>query len=212
MNLASDAEEIVLNNLIDLTLLAQAAREAGYFVDDATLQARIDQLGAQAVADWAAAQGYTDADFRRELAREITAAWMRDKITAEIPASADQAHARQILLYNSSDADQVLAQIRSGADFANLAAAYDPVMAGELGWFPRGYLTETALEDAAFALQPGEYSSVIQTRLGYHILQVIERDPQRPLSPDARLVLQEKVLHDWLAERRSQSQIQIIIP
>jgi parvulin-like peptidyl-prolyl isomerase len=116
------------------------------------------------------------------------------------------------LLYNEEEANQVLDQLRAGTNFATLAAEYDPVASGDLGWFPSGYLTEPALDQAAFALQAGQYSEVIKTRLGYHILQVIERDPKRLLEPDARQALQEQALGQWLVEQRSQSQIEIYLP
>jgi parvulin-like peptidyl-prolyl isomerase len=216
-NLATDGKKRVLDDLIDQVLLAQAAQKAGFVVDDALLQARLDRLtaqvgGAMALANWIAKHGYTDQEFRQAIARAIAAAWMRDQITAAVPGMAEQVHARQILLYNSDQANQVFTQLQSGVDFASLAAKFDPLRAGDLGWFPRGYLTEPALEETAFTLQPGQYSSVIKTRMGYHILQVIERDTQRPLTPDARLVLQTQALHQWLAERRRQSDIQIMLP
>ena len=72
----------------------------------------------------------------------------------------------------------------------------------------RGYLLHPELE-TVFDLQPGEISSVIQTEVGFHILQVIERDPQRALDPQALMQLQEQALVNYLAERRSQSQIEI---
>jgi peptidyl-prolyl cis-trans isomerase C len=72
---------------------------------------------------------------------------------------------------------------------------------------PRGYLLEPDLEEAAFSLEPGQYSDVIATEVGYHILLVLERDPQHPLSPDAYLVMQEKALQDWLAQKRAESEI-----
>ena len=50
-----------------------------------------------------------------------------------------------------------------GRILLSLAAEYDPVAEGELGWFPRGYLFDKELEDAAFGLQAGEYSQVIET-------------------------------------------------
>jgi peptidyl-prolyl cis-trans isomerase C len=81
------------------------------------------------------------------------------------------------------------------------------VTKGELGWFPRGYLLEPSLEEAAFVLQPGQYSDVIQTQAGYHILYLEERDPARPLSPDALLTLQERAVQDWLAKRKTESKI-----
>ena len=142
----------------------------------------------------------------------MAAAWMRDQITGAVPWVADQVHARQILLYNSSDANDILSRLNSGEDFTTLAFQYDPATGGDLGWFPKGYLTEPALETAAFSLDPGKYSDVIQTPLGYHILLVIERDAQHPLTSDARMNLQEKALSNWLAARRAQSDIQILAP
>ena len=217
-NLATDeASAWVLDSLIDSLLLAQAAGETGFVLDNASVQKRIDalvaQLGSsQALADWIAAHGYTETGFRQALGREIAAAWMRDQIAAGVPESADQAHARQILLYNLEQAEQVLDALQSGQDFAALAYEYDPVTGGDLGWFPRGTLFSSAVEEAAFSLEPGQYSAVIETPLGFHIVQLVERDPQHPLSPDARQVLQLQALNTWLTQRRSQSDIQVLLP
>lgn len=215
--LATADEQRVLNELIDQLLLAQGAAEAGYLADEKALQERIDGLaaqlgGEQSLIDWMASNGYDEASFRQSLARSLAAAWMRDKIIAGVPEAAEQVHARQILLYNSEEADRVLAQLRSGTDFADLAAEYDPSAGGDLGWFPRGYLLDPKLDEAAFSLQPGEFSQVIQTAVGYHILQVVERDPNHPLEYEARQALQRRALAEWLAERRSQSQIQVVVP
>lgn len=76
-----------------------------------------------------------------------------------------------------------LAQLRErvlkGEKFAMLAALYseDPGSAnkgGELGFFTRGEMV-SEFESAAFALQPGEVSPIIETQLGFHIIQLIER-------------------------------------
>jgi peptidyl-prolyl cis-trans isomerase C len=216
-DLSSEASQLVLNDLISLVLLAQEASAQGFVQDEAAIQARWDQLanqvgGAQALEGWMTNNGYTTESFRKALTRSLAATWMRDQILAAAPATAEQTHARQILLYNSTQANEAFAQLQSGYDFITLAKKYDPVTGGELGWFPRGYLTENALEEAAFSLAPGQYSPVIQTPLGYHILFVIERDPSRLLEPNARLILQEKALSDWLQQRRAQSEIQIILP
>jgi len=215
--LATDDEQRVLNDLIDQLLLAQGAAQAGYLADDKAVQERIDRLatrlgGEQALIDWMATNGYDETSFRQSLARSMAAAWMRDQIAAGVPQAVEQVHARQILLYNSEGADGVLAQLRSGTDFADLAAQYDPSAGGDLGWFPKGYLLDPKLDEVAFSLQPGEFSQVIQTAAGYHILQVIEREPGYPLEPEARLVLQRRALVDWLAGRRSQSQIRVLVP
>ena len=108
---------------------------------------------------------------------------------------------------NEDAARQVAEQLDAGARFADLAVLYDPNTGGELGWFPRGYLLEPELEEAAFSLEPGQFSDVIQTEVGYHILLVVERDPQHQLSPDAYLVMQENALQSWLAQKRAESDI-----
>jgi len=216
-NPSDEATQVVLNDLIGQVLLAQSAYAQGFVLDATALQARLDQLasqmgGNQALEGWMTDNGYTPDSFRKALARSLAAAWMRDQIGSAVPETADQTHARQILLYNSNQANEVFAQLKSGQDFTKLAKMYDPVTGGELGWFPRGYLTEKTLEDAAFGQAPGQYSQVIQTPLGFHILMVIERDSSRPLEPNARLTLQEQALSEWLQQRRAQSEIQIYLP
>ena len=215
-NLATNFKKLVLDELIDQVLLAQEASRAGFVVDEAMLQSRIDQLvaqlgSAQALTDWMSAHGYNESDFRQSLQRAIAAAWMRDQIAATVPEAVEQIHARQILLYNVDQANQVLEQLKAGGDFETLAYQFDPVSGGDLSWFPRGYLLEPALEEAVFQLQPGGHTGVIQTQLGFHILQVIERQPQRPLPLNVRLILQVKVVRNWLDTQRSQSQIEIFV-
>ena len=210
-------EAIVLNDLIDQVLLAQAARQAEFSVSEAELQQRLDQLaenigGEQALQDWITAQGYSPESFAKTLVRSIEAAWMRDQVIVGVAETAEQVKARQILLYNADQARQVQVQLQNGKDFATLAAEYDPVTSGDLGWFPRGYLTDPQLEEASFALQPGEFSQIVETPLGFLFVQVIERDPKRPLDPDARRVWQIKALQDWLEAYRGQSNIEILIP
>ena len=216
--LATDAQQAVLDELVNQALLAQGARESGFVLDEAALQARWEALaaqldGEQTLSDWAAAHGFSEPDLRIALQRAAEAAWMRDQIMAGVGEVAEQAHARQILLYNSSDAELVYSWLQSGLDFAGLAADYDPATGGDLGWFPRGYLTEAAaLDEAIFALEPGQYTAVIETGLGFHIIQLIEMDEQHPLSPQARRMLQIQALQDWLAARRSQGNIQVMLP
>jgi peptidyl-prolyl cis-trans isomerase C len=213
----ANAQQQVLDELVDQALLAQAAYQAEYRVDDALLQARIDQLaaqlgGSQALNDWINANGYTEETFRWTLRRSIASAWMRDQIINAVPTVAEQIHARQILLYNFDEANNVLLQIRNGAKFVDLAFQYDPATGGDLGWFPRGYLTFPEIENSVFGLRADEVSDVVQSPLGYHIIQVIAIDAQRPLEANMRLVLQEKTLLNWVAEQRSQAHIEIRLP
>lgn len=203
-----DASTAVLEDMVAQVLLAQAARASGFELTPEALDARIQKLekdvgGPAKLAEWQSSHGYNDLTFRTALKRAAEAAHMRDKIVAAVPLSAEQVHVQQILLYNESDATRISNQLKGGVAFEALAAAVDPNTRGELSWFPRGYLLEPAIEEAAFSMQVGDVSEVIHTDVGYHIIKLLGREEDRPLSPDAYLALQEVALKDWVAEQRA---------
>ncbi|MBI3684101.1 MAG: peptidylprolyl isomerase [Acidobacteria bacterium] len=80
-------------------------------------------------------------------------------------------------------AEDLLKQIRGGADFAGLAKknSDDTVSAakgGDLDWVARGQ-TVKAFEDAAFSLKPKQISDLVKTEFGYHIIQTMEKEEAR---------------------------------
>jgi peptidyl-prolyl cis-trans isomerase C len=79
-------------------------------------------------------------------------------------------------------AEEVLAKLRAGGDFAALAKEFsadtgNKDKGGDLGWFGRGMMVKP-FEEAAFALKPGELSGVVETQFGYHIIKLDERRMQ----------------------------------
>lgn len=212
-----DQRQRVLDALINEALLAQYAAAQGISFSAEDVQARLDKVtadsgGAEALSTWQAKNGYTPESFKAALGRAMLAAAGRDAIIAQVPETAEQVHARQILVLNADTANVILKALNAGSDFTTQAYVYDPLAGGDLSWFPRGYLTQPDVEAAAFALQPGEISAVIPTSFGYHILMVMERDPARKLSPDARRALQHTALQAWLDEHRASSTIEILVP
>lgn len=204
--------QAVLDELVDQALLAQAAYASGFTMDDAALEARIAALGdAQALAEWQSQHGYNAQSFRIALRRQAAAAFQRDQIAASVPDAVEQVHARQILVFDQTLAERLHTRLEGGADFATVVRQIDPT-GGELGWFPKGYLTQPEIEAAAFALQPGQYSEVIQTSIGFHIIQTIARNAQQPVSADVRRFLQNQALRAWLAEQRLRSEIEVLLP
>lgn len=215
---AAIASQEVIDELVNQTLLAQSAAAQGYAVDDVGLQTEIDTLtesagGMEAFQAWLAANYFNEESFRNALKRNMAASWMKDKIAADVPTSTEQVHARQILVSSQSEAEALQRQLQAGtATFETLAFQYDDLTGGELGWFPRGYLLVQEIEDAAFSLEAGSFSNVISSSYGYHLIEVIEKDPAHGLSPDALLFMQHQAFEGWLEQQRGQSSIEITIP
>jgi peptidyl-prolyl cis-trans isomerase D len=106
----------------------------------------------------------------------------------------ERAKVRHILLMTQgkSDAEKkaaltkaqdLLKQIKGGADFADLAKknSQDPGSAqngGDLGFIVRGQ-TVPPFEKFVFSAKPKELSDIITTEYGYHIIQVLEKEPAR---------------------------------
>ncbi|MDB5850683.1 MAG: peptidylprolyl isomerase [Rhodoferax sp.] len=97
----------------------------------------------------------------------------------------DQIRIRHILVDSKepgarTKAEGLLAQLRSGADFVELAKANSidqgtASKGGDLGFFARGRMLPE-FESAAFAMvKPGEFSPIVETKFGFHILQLEEK-------------------------------------
>ncbi len=78
---------------------------------------------------------------------------------------------------------KILDQLKAGADFAELAKTYseDPGSAangGDLGYVKRGDFVKS-FEEVAFKLQPGQISGIVETKFGYHIIQMMDRKGEK---------------------------------
>jgi parvulin-like peptidyl-prolyl isomerase len=92
--------------------------------------------------------------------------------------------ARHILLRNRKEAELVLAKLRKGGNFSQLAKEYsiDLPMAlegGSMGTIEKGK-TLPELEKVLFTLKVGEVSEIVETRFGFHIITVDETIPPVP--------------------------------
>jgi parvulin-like peptidyl-prolyl isomerase len=124
------------------------------------------------------------------------------QMPTEIPTTAEHVHARHILVATQAEAEAILTQLRDGADFDTLAQTFSLDVStrdrgGDLGFFPRGLLLTPELEEAAFALEPGQISDVVFSELlGYHIVQVLERD-ERAVDEQAVDVIRANHIRRW---------------
>ena len=72
-------------------------------------------------------------------------------------------------------------KLQEGGDFAALAKEFSEgpsnVKGGDLGYFRRGQMVKP-FEEAAFALEPGKVSGIIETNFGYHLIKTIDKKPE----------------------------------
>ncbi len=132
----------------------------------------------------------SESDYRRLVAEPTLARQMVNAhFLQELGHSAEQVHARPILVGTQELADALYAQLQEDPEmFETLAqeSSVDTSTApngGDLGWFPRGIMVGP-FEEVAFALQAGDISEPVQTEFGWHIIQVIERDDDRALTDE----------------------------
>ncbi|MGB4600065.1 MAG: peptidylprolyl isomerase [Trichlorobacter sp.] len=103
-------------------------------------------------------------------------------ITVDSKASADDKQKAR------AKADELLKQVKAGADFAKLAkdnsGCPSNKQGGDLGYFSKGQMVKP-FEDAAWAMKPGEVSGVVETQFGYHIIKVTEKRAKDKMPFDA---------------------------
>ncbi|MHB8834685.1 MAG: peptidylprolyl isomerase [Candidatus Methylomirabilia bacterium] len=133
--------------------------------------------------------------------------------------SPEQAHARHILVAVDEKADEktrqaakakaddLLTQLKGGADFGELAKKSSDCpsapQGGDLGLFGHGQMVPE-FDAAVFALKPGELSSVVTTKFGYHVIKLEEKK-------DAGLVPEGEVaprIREYLTSQKTLSAVE----
>jgi len=107
---------------------------------------------------------------------------LHEKVRARhILISTEPADSEPLRVQKRLEICRIRAEIENGGDFGVLAGRHSgcPTRAqgGDLGPFERGRMARP-FEEAAFSLQPGEVSGVVETQFGYHLIQVT--DHQEP--------------------------------
>jgi foldase protein PrsA len=217
----------ILEQLISERLIAQEAAKLGIEVTDAEVQQEIDRLieenyyGMKEYYEQALAQyGITEELLKDNIRTDLQlSAIVRSKIEVSeaeveeyfrenqddfnIPEEIDVRH---ILVETEKEAEEVLALLRAGEDFAELAKEHsqDPGSAdkgGALGFNGRGSFVKE-FEDAAFALPVGEYSEPVKTEHGYHIIEVLERKEAKEVEfADVKEQVKEALIEEKVRER-----------
>lgn len=114
-------------------------------------------------------------------------------------------------------------EILNGLDFAAAARMYsegpDAAEGGLIGWVSRGDLV-LALEEAAYALNPGELSPVIETEFGFHLLKADAREEagqasyeesRAEIEPILRARYADERYRQWMDELRKRGRVRILL-
>jgi peptidyl-prolyl cis-trans isomerase C len=148
----------------------------------------------------------------------------------------EQVRARHILLETKPDAaPETLAKnreqlaslsekVENGEDFGKLAKEHSDCPSssqnGDLGFFGKGQMVKE-FEEAAFALEPGEVSEIVQTQFGLHLIQTVEKQPESivPLAEiKDRLIVHlkqekgKKAAAEHLSQLKKKADIERMIP
>src|SRR5918996_780082 len=140
-----------------------------------------------------------------------------DALAATVGQSAPQVHAAHILLPTREEAEAARARVSEGGeDFAAVARELSTdesttANGGDLGWFTREEMVAPFAE-AAFALEPGAISEPVETEFGWHLIHVIEQDPDRPLTDLQINRLQQAAEERWLEEQRAGLTVNSTLP
>jgi peptidyl-prolyl cis-trans isomerase C len=206
--------------------MSQLAEEYGY-TDEELVQHQLRRGRERMLADLVPrrhVEGMTLPDFS-EAAQEF----YQDNIEEFIPEP--EIRAAHILLRAADaetkerrrpEAEALLQRLRDGADFMELAKEVSEdgtrVIGGDLGFFGRGKMVPE-FEEAAFALEtPGDQTNVVESRFGFHIIRLLERQGGEPIpfaEVEARIIerlqtdhIQEE-LTSWLTAMASPADAEI---
>ena len=219
-------QQVVLDTLIEQTLIEQTAAEQGITITNEMVDEKIAESvelvgGNENFQSWLTANQYTEEEFREILATQMLTAEVVSVITADVPTAVEQVRARYLQVDSEALAQQILAELAAGSEFATQAQLHslDRITGengGDLGFFARGSLLIPELEEAAFGLEAGQTSEIIPLvnqngQTLYYIVQLIERDPARPLQENQRSLLLQEWFEAWLSARKNEANIVVYL-
>jgi peptidyl-prolyl cis-trans isomerase C len=178
---------LLLDRMVDLKILVAAAR-AQNVQDDPVVKRRVAGLEERIIQE---------VFLTRQVEKGATEVLLREryKQIVEKNPGQDEISARHILLKTESEAKAVIAELRRGADFADLARkrSIDPAASGggDLGYFTRDQMVPE-FSEAAFKLKKGQTTDApVKSGFGWHVIKV---DDVRRTNPPSFEETREEIL------------------
>ncbi|MEB2301344.1 peptidylprolyl isomerase [Lysinibacillus xylanilyticus] len=160
-----------------------------YKVSDKEIKEAYDATASQfgdSFADALAQSGLTEEGYKNALRVELLSekaledkAFKEADVKKHYEQMKTELNARHILVADEKTAKEVIAKIKGGASFADVAKEYSTdtgsaQKGGELGWFSVGAMVDE-FSDAAYALPLKTLSEPVQSSFGYHVIEVTEK-------------------------------------
>lgn len=166
--------QILLDVVVDMELLAQAARQDG-LDQDPDFKKQLAFLELQALRNAYIAQKIDGAISDEDM----QAAYDKEYADYEGP---EEVNARHILVSDKAEAEALIKELDGGADFVELAKEKSTGPSGpnggDLGYFGQGQMVKP-FEDAVFALEPGDYAKEpVETQFGWHVIKLEDKRRQ----------------------------------
>jgi parvulin-like peptidyl-prolyl isomerase len=215
------AMQIVSEEIEEEAILLASAQELGLTATDEEVKAEIAKMLSLSAPDdptfdsrlqeELTKTNVSEAQYRERARAAVLKRKAQEKFTAEVPATAESIHYREILLKTQAEADAALAQIQGGADFAQVAAEKSTDTGakengGDKGWAPRGYL-DAAREDKLFALEPGGLTT-FESNGQFFVYQLLEKQADRPVEEAQKVTIADNSYRKWLEGKRAVLAIQ----
>jgi len=198
--------------LIERHLLAQVAVRAN-IIESESYKARLRYYRAKAMRD-----AYFEDKIKPQVSEEDVRATYDEEVKKV--EGTEEVRARHILVGSREEAAALHEQLKSGADFAQLAAQHSTdrtsANGGDLGYFDREDMVP-AFSEVAFALKPGEISEPVQTEFGWHIIKVEDRrlnqaQPYEAVKQGIQRLLLRKKVQELVSQLRDTSEIEVVDP
>jgi peptidyl-prolyl cis-trans isomerase C len=200
----------VLNEMINIELLSASAEEAGYDRRESVLL-ELERQRKGLLANVALQERLNAVEISPD---QIEAAYQERYVDADNT----EYQASHILVESKEEAQNLIAQLQKGADFAELArensVGPSASRGGDLGWFsasdvvPEFAQAVVALENGAYAREP------VQSKFGWHVIERVDsRTPEPPelaeVKDELQRTLTARSVADYLRGLREAAQIEI---
>ena len=208
---AERRQSILIDVLVDMALLAQAAEAVGLDKEPG-FQRRLDFLRTRALRNI-----YVE----REIVGTITPTAIKAEYDKQSAAfqPAEEISARHVLVASKEEAEALIVELDAGKDFADLAKEKSTGPSGpnggDLGRFSRGRMVPE-FEAAAFDLEAGTHSAEpVETQFGWHVIKVEEKGESSPpslaeMEEQIRSTLVRQNFETVMTRLRAETEIEII--